>query len=61
MGKPEKAHREDLGIDGTKESKWMGVKWIHLPQERDQQWAFANTVMTNDHSVSTQCGNFLNS
>jgi hypothetical protein len=24
---------------------WEGVDWIHLAQDRDQQWAVVNTVM----------------
>jgi hypothetical protein len=25
--------------------RWEGVEWIHLAQDRDQWWAFMNTVM----------------
>jgi hypothetical protein len=28
-----------------REVGWEGMDWIHLFQERDQQWALVNTVM----------------
>jgi hypothetical protein len=37
-------HLEELGVDGSSEIKWEGVDWIHLAQDRDEQWALWNTV-----------------
>jgi hypothetical protein len=43
---------EDLGIDweynirmSLGEIGWEGVDWINLAQDRDQWWAFVNTVV----------------
>jgi hypothetical protein len=32
--------RMDLG-----KTRWVGMDWIHLAQDRDQWWAVVNTVM----------------
>jgi hypothetical protein len=39
------------------ETAWMGVKWIHLPQDRDQWRVLVNTV--NEPSGSTKDVEFL--
>jgi hypothetical protein len=28
-----------------REIGWEGVDWIHLAQDKDQWWAFVNTLM----------------
>jgi hypothetical protein len=51
VGKPEwRNHSEDLRVDGKiimdlREIWWEDVDWIHLAQDREQWWAFVNTVM----------------
>jgi hypothetical protein len=53
-GKPEgkrpcRRHRhkwEDIIIMDFREIWWGGVDWMCLAQERDQWWAFVNTVMS---------------
>jgi hypothetical protein len=52
VGKPEGnrqlgRHRHTLedNIKMDKKIGWEGVDWIHLAQDRDQQWAVVNTVM----------------
>jgi hypothetical protein len=52
VGKPEKEHLKDQGVDGRMGSKWTlgrlvgrGAEWIHLAQDRDLWPALVNAVM----------------
>jgi hypothetical protein len=42
-------HLEDPGMEGIKmdfgETGWEGVDWLHLTQDRAQQWALMNMVI----------------
>lgn len=62
MGKPkERVHLIDLEVDGVdnikfnlKGTRWEGVHWSDLAQERDKGWALVNMVM--DIGFSTRWG-----
>jgi len=51
VGKSEREHMEDLGVDGRIMLKWIlkksagGMRWIHLAQDKDRWRAFVNVVM----------------
>jgi hypothetical protein len=44
IGRSRHIHEDNINMD-LKEIDWEGVDWIHLTQDRVQQWADVNTVM----------------
>jgi hypothetical protein len=53
VGKPEgkrplvrSRHKWEVNIKmDIKETRWEGVDWMHLAQDRDQWWALVNMLM----------------
>jgi hypothetical protein len=43
--KPRHSWEDDIKVD-LKEIGWRGDKWIHLAQDRDQQWVLESTVIS---------------
>jgi hypothetical protein len=43
-GRPRRRWEDNSRMD-LREIGWEDVDWIHLAQDRDQWWAFVNTVM----------------
>jgi len=51
VGKSEREHTEDLGVDGRIMLKWIfkksagGMSWIDLAQDKDRRRTIVNVVM----------------
>jgi hypothetical protein len=63
VGKHERNHLQDLGVDGKMIlklifKKWDGgMDWIYLAKDRGKCWALVNAVM--NLRVPKECGEFL--
>ena len=46
----ERGHLEAVSMDGMMILKWICVDCVHLARDRNQWWAFMNTVIDHCHN-----------
>jgi hypothetical protein len=44
LRRPRSRWEDNIRMD-LRETGWVGMDWVHVPQDREQWWAFVNMVM----------------